>query len=267
MDWNLRSCGRRGHVTYAPDEPELREALHVTTLVGPAWRCLRCGDFVVGEPKRSGPAEHAPTVIRGRMLRDMVILRLLAVERLLRALLVLLAGYGVFKFKDNRDAIQKAFNADIPLIKPLADKVHWNIEDSSMVHTIRTVLEARTGTLTWVAVGLLGYGVLQLIEATGLWLVKRWGEYFAVVATSLGLPIEIYELTEKITWLRIGALVINVAAVVYLLVTKRLFGLRGGHAAYLAEREEANLLEVEVAASAATLDRKAVTTHIVARSG
>src|SRR6185369_7040766 len=150
-------------------------------------------------------------------------LRLLAVERLLRGLLVLLAGYGVFKFKDNRNAIQKAFDEDIPLIKPLANKFHWNIEDSSMVHTIRTVLEARTNTLTWVAFGLVVYGVLQLVEATGLWLVKRWGEYFAVVATSLGLPIEIYELSEKVTWLRVGALVINVAAVVYLLGTKRTF--------------------------------------------
>jgi uncharacterized membrane protein (DUF2068 family) len=267
VDWNLRSCGRRGHVTYAPDETDLRDALHVTTHVGEAWRCLRCGDFVVGEPRQSGPAESAPTVIRGKMLRDMVILRLLAVERLLRGLLVLLAGYGVFKFKDNRNAIQKAFDEDIPLIKPLANKFHWNIEDSSMVHTIRTVLEARTNTLTWVAFGLVVYGVLQLVEATGLWLVKRWGEYFAVVATSLGLPIEIYELSEKVTWLRVGALVINVAAVVYLLVTKRLFGIRGGHKAYLAERHEANLLEVEVATVSKKLDSKAVAAQSATHGG
>lgn len=213
---------------------------------------------MVGDPKLSGPADHAPTVLRGRALRDMIILRLLAVERVLRGLIVLLAAYGVYKVRNNRGSIQKAFEEDIPLIKPLADKFHWNVEDSSMVHTIRTFLEASTGTLTWVAIGLLAYGILQLVEATGLWLVKRWGEYFAVVATSLGLPIEIYELTEKITWLRIGALIINVAAVVYLLVTKRLFGIRGGHAAYLAEREEANLLEVEAATSEKQLNAKTV---------
>jgi uncharacterized membrane protein (DUF2068 family) len=258
MDWNLRSCGRRGHVTYAPDEPQLRVSLHVDTPVGEAWRCLRCGDFVVGEPEHSGPAEKAPSVLRGRALRDLVILRLLAVERLIRGLIVLLAAYGVYKVRNNRGSIQKAFEEDVPLIKPLADKLHWNVEDSSMVHTIRTFLETSTGTLTWVALGLLVYGILQFVEATGLWLTKRWGEYFAVVATSLGLPIEIYELTEKITWLRIGALIINVAAVVYLLVTKRLFGIRGGHAAYQAEREEANLLEVETATVARKLDSKSM---------
>src|SRR5262249_46674871 len=124
----------------------------------------------------------------------------------------------------------------------------WNLDDSSIVHTIRTVIEARSSTLLWVAVGLAGYGALQVVEAVGLWLLKRWGEYFAVIATSLGLPIEIYELTEKVTWLRIGALVLNLAAVLYILLTKRLFGVRGGHAAYEAERHETSLLEVEVAA-------------------
>jgi hypothetical protein len=79
-------------------------------------------------------------------------------------------------------------------------------------------------------------------------MLKRWGEYFAVVATSLGIPIEIYELTQRITWFRIGALVINVTAVAYIVLSKRLFGLRGGHRAYRAERHEDSLLEVEAAA-------------------
>ncbi len=254
-------------MTYAPDEPELRDALHVLTAVGPAWRCLRCGDFVVGEPKKWGPADQAPTVLRGRGLRDMVILRLLAVERLLRALIVILAGYGVYQVRNHKGSIQKAFDEDIPLIKPLTDKLHWDIEDSSMVHTIRTFLEASTGTLAWVAAGLVVYGVLQVVEATGLWSLKRWGEYFAVVATSLGLPIEIYELTEKVTWLRVGALILNIAAIIYLLVTKRLFGIRGGHAAFMAEREEANLLEVEVATTASKLGRKATVAQTGGRLG
>jgi uncharacterized membrane protein (DUF2068 family) len=37
-----------------------------------------------------------------------------------------------------------------------------------------------------------------------LWLGRRWGEYFAMVATSVFLPYEIYDLTVKITWLRLG---------------------------------------------------------------
>jgi len=40
--------------------------------------------------------------------------------------------------------------------------------------------------------------------------------------------------------------------VVYLLLTKRLFGLRGGHAAFEAERRSASLLEVEASATSAS---------------
>jgi hypothetical protein len=43
-------------------------------------------------------------------------------------------------------------------------------------------------------------------------------------------------------------LLINVAAVVYLVWSKRLFGIRGGHAAYEASLHEVSLLEVEQAA-------------------
>src|SRR6185436_17098193 len=247
MDWNLRTCGRRGHVTYAPNEEQLRGRLRTQTPVGEAWRCLRCGDFVLGEPAGYGPAESAPIVLRGRALRDAVVFRLLAAERFAKGTLVLLAGYGVFRFRSHRDAVQQAFDEDLPLIRPLAEKLHYSLEDSPIVHTLRTVIEARSANLLWGAMGLLLYGGLQYTEGVGLWLLKRWGEYFAVLATSLFVPIEIYELTERVTWIRVGALAINIAEVVYILLSKRLFGLRGGHAAYLAERHETSLLEIEIA--------------------
>jgi uncharacterized membrane protein (DUF2068 family) len=247
MDWNLRACARHGHATSAPTEPELRERLHASTNLGDGWRCLRCGAFVLGPPVGTGPAANAPVLRRGRELRDAVILRLLAVERYLRGVLVILGAYVVYRFRANHNAIKRGFDEDLPLIRPLAQKLHYNLDQSSIVHSIQTFINARTSTLAWVSIGLLGYGILQLVEGTGLWLLKRWGEYFAVVATSLGLPIEIYELFERITWFRITALVINVAAVLYILLSKRLFGVRGGRAAYDAERREESLLEVEAA--------------------
>jgi uncharacterized membrane protein (DUF2068 family) len=248
VDWNLRVCGWRGHVTYVPDEESLRDRLHAETPVGTAWRCLRCGDFALGEPKGGGPAEGAPVVARGKALQDAIVLRVLAVERFVRAVLILFGAYLLYRFRASQNAAQRAFTENLPLIRPIADKLGYNLDDSAIVHTIRNVIEARSSTLLWVAVGLAVYGILQVVEAAGLWLLKRWGEYFAVVATSLGIPVEVYELAERVTVVRIGALVINLAAVLYILLSKRLFGLRGGHAAYQAEREEASLLEVEVAA-------------------
>ncbi len=207
MDWSLRHCARKGHVTYAPTERELRERLHAATPAGEAWRCLRCGDFVPGEPRGSGPAEDAPPVPRGRVLRDLFILRILAVERAIRGVLILLLVYGVVRVRDRQSDLRTAFNEDLPLL-PL----------------------------------------IELVEGVGLWYAKRWAEYLTVVATAAFLPLEIRELAEKVTGLRIGALVFNVLAVLYLLWAKRLFGLRGGHRAVEAERHSESLLEVRHAA-------------------
>jgi uncharacterized membrane protein (DUF2068 family) len=86
------------------------------------------------------------------------------------------------------------------------------------------------------------------VESVGLWLGKRWGEYFAMVATSIFLPYEIYDLTVKVTWLRVGALVINLLLVLYLVWTKRLFGARGGKKAYEASLRSESVIEIEQAA-------------------
>lgn len=249
MDWNLRACSRSGHVTYAPDELPLRERLEAGTPMGPAWRCLRCGAYVLGDPHGAGPAEDAPILLRGRALRSAFILRFLALERFVRGLLIGALGVGVLQFKSSQVSVREIFQRDLKAAKPLLDQLGWNATDSGLLHSVDRVLNARGSTLTLVGAFLIGYGVLQLVEGVGLWRLERWGEYFAVVATSLFLPLEIYELVEKVTLLRVGALLLNVAAVLYLLLSKRLFGLRGGHAAYQAQMHEASLLEVEESAA------------------
>ncbi len=247
-DWSLRSCSWHGHETYAPDEPDLRERLRGTVADGEVWRCLRCGAFVLGPPSGSGPADDAPAVPRGRALRDRVILRALAVERALRALVLIGAGVLVLRFSGSRDAIQAAFDHDLPLVRPLATQLGWNLDGSRLLRWIESSFTTSTTTVVLVGLALLAYAAVQLLEAVGLWLGTRWGEYLAVVATSLFLPLEIYELTERVTVLRLVLFAVNVAAVVWLVVSKRLFGVRGGHAAYEAERHEASLLTVERAA-------------------
>src|SRR5215470_4536522 len=107
MDWNLVGCARKGHVTYAPDEPQLRDRLMAPAAGGTAWRCLRCGTFVIdgldGRTQHgSGPAAEAPLLRRGRELRDELILRVFAVERFIRFVIFGVAAYGVWRFKYNR---------------------------------------------------------------------------------------------------------------------------------------------------------------------
>ena len=247
-NWDLRSCARHGHATYRPDETELADRLRATTAVGEAWRCLRCGAFVPGRPNGSGPADHAPLVLRGRALRDAFVLRLLAAERLVRGALLIALAYGVHRFAGSQDALQKLFDDELPLLTPIGDRLGIDLQDSGPVHAIQKALEARRDTLTLLVWGILGYGALQLLEGVGLWMLKRWGEYVAVVGTSLFVPIEVHEVLDRVTALRVLALLVNLFAIGYLLYTKRLFGLRGGHRAYAEERQSQSLIEVEQAA-------------------
>lgn len=245
FDWDLRSCGLHGHATYRPDETDLAARLRQETVHGTAWRCLRCGDFVVGDPRGSGPADAAPTVLRGAALRDALVLRVLAVERLVRGLLLALLAYGIYRFDGSRTALQQVFHTYLPLLRPIADRAGVDLQSVGPVRLIEQALRTAPSTLMWVTVGVAAYAVLELVEGVGLWLMRRWGEYVAVVGTAVFIPLEVYELAEKVTWLRIGALVLNVFLVVYIVWTKRLFGLRGGRAAFEAARENVSLLEVE----------------------
>jgi uncharacterized membrane protein (DUF2068 family) len=250
MNWSLRGCARQGHATFAPDEPELRERLRVDTAVGEAWRCLRCEDFVVGPPHGHGPADTAPIVLRGKALREAFILRILAVERWIRAVLLALLAAAVFTFESTQTSLQAWFERELPRYQPLAKQFNYNLDKSPTISHLRTLLHSRHSTLHIVEAFLIGYALLQLAEGIGLWSLKRWGEYVAAVGTSVFLPLEVYELTKNITTLKIVALVINLALVAYLIISKRLFGVRGGRRAFERQRHGESLLEVESSAVA-----------------
>lgn len=89
----------------------------------------------------------------------------------------------------------------------------------TIVHELEKALAAKPSTLAVLTLMLAGYALLEVVEGVGLWLLKRWGEYFAVIATSVFLPLEIHDLAKGITMTRVVTFTINVAAVIYLLIS------------------------------------------------
>jgi uncharacterized membrane protein (DUF2068 family) len=271
MDWSLLGCGASGHVTFAPDEPGLRERLGVSTREGAAWRCLRCGTFVIGEPTTSGPVSSAPRVRRGKELRSAFILRVFAVERGVRAIIFGALAVAIWQFSTSRMSIEQAYDNALPELRAFLRQLGFNVNHSKLLGLIQHAFKLTPHTLALLALAAGAYAVIEVIEAVGLWLLKRWGEYFAMIATSVGIPYEIYDLTAKVTVLRVVAFVINVALVVYLVVTKRLFGVRGGKKAYEARLRSASILQAEIDAAAPDAggapDGPGQTSQAEARSG
>ena len=61
------------------------------------------------------------------------------------------------------------------------------------------------------------YAGLFLTEGIGLWLLKRWAEWFSVIITTSLIPIEIYEIYRHPSAIKCLVLVVNIAVVLYLL--------------------------------------------------
>jgi uncharacterized membrane protein (DUF2068 family) len=246
LKWDLRACARHGHVLFAPDEPEPRGRVHASGPDGDLWQCLRCGSFATPSersPLQTGPVAEVPLVPRGKEIRALFVMRLLAVERWARGLLVLLLGLGAWQFASQQSHLRSLFDRLAPHLRPIGSWVGVDLQHAGAVHAARQILHIQPRLVLLAAGGLLAYGLLQLLEGTGLWLGRRWGEYVAVVATSLFLPLEIHEVIDGASLFKIGALLVNVVAVVWLILNGRLFGVRGGHRAYIAARRSDAVLD------------------------
>ena len=94
--------------------------------------------------------------------------------------------------------------------------------DNQIIHAlIRKLWAVDDKKLVEVSAGTFFYAALVLTEGIGLALHKKWAEYFTIFVTASLIPLEIYELVHKFSFMKIVVIAINVAVVVYLA-----FGLR-----------------------------------------
>jgi len=245
LHYELLVCGVSGHELVGLDAAHVRDedALLVRQFSGEErWhRCLRCDSWVVletpAEPAREHPAGRDEIVLplRGRPLRDKIVLRAIAIDRAVHfvvlALLALLLVLVANNAHDLRDAFYKVVTDLQTSLGGTARPIR-----GGFVGRIQELLGSSQGTLHAAAAALGAYALLEGVEAVGLWYQRRWAEYLTFIATTALLPLEVYELTQRATVFKVTALVVNIAVVVYLLLAKRLFGLRGGAAAEEAAR-------------------------------
>jgi uncharacterized membrane protein (DUF2068 family) len=248
IDWTLVVCGTRGHVLAGRDAARITETdAHLVRELGERrWhRCLRCDSWIpLMAP--SGPARDAverrdeiELPLRGRALRDRVVLRLIACDRALHFLILGLLGIGALLFANHENNLRNTYYRVLTAIQGgVAGSPVQTSGHVGLLHELDKVFTLRSGTLHGVAIALLAYALLEGVEAVGLWRGRRWAEYLTFIATTVLLPLEVYELTERVSALKIIGFLINLAVVVYLIYAKRLFGLRGGGAADEAEREQ-----------------------------
>jgi uncharacterized membrane protein (DUF2068 family) len=239
--YELLVCGVAGHELVGLDARTVRpeDRLVVRETDGTRWhRCLRCDSWLpLARPvPDTAVRDHPPgrdeidLPLRGRPLRDKVILRVIAVDRAAHFLVLGVLGALILLFASNRDQFRARF------FRVLADLQGGGVSGSGgsktgLLGEIDKAFSLQSTKLQLFAAVILAYALVEGIEAVGLWYQRRWAEYLTFLVTASLLPLEVYELTNRLSPFKIIAFVINVAVVVYLLFAKRLFGLRGGAAA------------------------------------
>ena len=139
--------------------------------------------------------------------RTRLVLRLIAVERSLRGVLLLAAGtYLLFHLSTDFGRVAERIIRSID-IDP---RQHFFHRFVTRLHRLRA------HELRIVGLAALGYGGLELVEGVGLWLDQLWAEYLTVIATSLLIPFELYELAVRPSLWKAGGILVNVMIVIYL---------------------------------------------------
>jgi uncharacterized membrane protein (DUF2068 family) len=137
----------------------------------------------------------------GNSKRDRI-LALIAIFRLSKALLLVLAGFGA-----------------LHLLRPdvAARFVEWM---QAYPFAMRYLPERALNSpqrLELLAAAAFAYAALFATEGVGLWLQKRWAEYLTVVATTSFIPFEVWEIVKKTAAVRVAFVLANVAIVIYLI--------------------------------------------------
>jgi uncharacterized membrane protein (DUF2068 family) len=144
-------------------------------------------------------------------------MQLVAVMEAVKGFIVLGAGFGLLTLL-HRDVAHIAVS--------LVTRLHIDPEQ----HYAGVFLEAAehiTDARRWSLAALAAlYSAIRLAEGYGLWFERRWAKWLGVLSGGLYVPIEVYELWHKPSWIKAATLALNVAVVVYLIWTLRRNGIR-----------------------------------------
>ena len=140
------------------------------------------------------------------------------------------------------DTVQEAFRLD---------------PDSRLVGAVYDWVDTLTsGSIKFVARVEIVYGLLLCTEGYGLLMRRKWAELLTIVATSLPIPYELYELIERPRLAKIFIVLLNTAVVTFLYRRRKAFLTREQRRAYTAAfaaraAHHAPPAEAEAAAEAA----------------
>jgi uncharacterized membrane protein (DUF2068 family) len=242
--YELLTCGWKGHAEVGGDAAVITpaDALLVREGDGGRWcRCLRCDSWNFREvpsvpgPERVPSRDEIELPDRGPILRDRYVLRLIALDRAIHVTVLTVLAIVLFTVAGHDSSLHHDY---VNIMSDLSGTTPGEAQVRGVLGYLGKAFKYSPSRLVHLGLLVVAYAALEATEMVGLWFAKRWAEYTTFIATIALVPIEVYELSLSVSAFKVVTLVLNVAIVVYLLLAKRLFGLRGGSGAEEARRAE-----------------------------
>jgi len=140
------------------------------------------------------------------------ILRLIALLKFGKAALLLAVGLGALRLLDPEIATRA---------QQWASALAMSSDRAVVQRFVARTVSLSPARLETLGIGAFLYACLFATEGVGLWAGRRWAEYLTVIATASFLPFEAFELVRRVTLVRAGALLVNLAVVAYLIAHLR----------------------------------------------
>ena len=138
-------------------------------------------------------------------------MRTIAIFEACKGLVVLIAGFGLLHFLHHD--IQSA-------AEELVRHSHLNPARHYPQIFIEAAKRTNDSRLWFLASMAFIYSSARLVEAWGLWRLKWWAEWFAILSGAIYIPIEVFETIKRVTVLRMIVLAVNVFIVIYLIYVR-----------------------------------------------
>ena len=136
---------------------------------------------------------------------------LIGAYKLITAALSLALGFGLFRL----------FQADVrATLEPVVRGLRLDPENAFIHAVIARLAGLDPVQQLWIEAGTFAYAVLHVVEGVGILKGKRWGGVLIIMATCSLIPIECYEIVRRRSPLRVIALAVNLAIVVYLIAQR-----------------------------------------------
>jgi uncharacterized membrane protein (DUF2068 family) len=134
--------------------------------------------------------------------------RAVAVFEAIKGALVLAVGAGLLSL----------VNSDVEeFAEHLVRRMHLNPARHYPHIFIEAAARVNDSNLKMLAFGAFAYSAVRFIESYGLWRVRAWAEWFAIISGGIYLPLEVYEFFHHPTRIRALVFVLNLAIVLYLI--------------------------------------------------